>query len=588
MASARWQRDHALSWLCVLCAVVLWTCVPPPLRGGPTTGGPAPSAQPSAAASVTPLAPTTPAAAPGSHRFAVAAESEAAATTGLQVLERGGSAVDAAIAALVVSGVVQPVSSGLGGGGFALCWTAKTQRAAFLDFRETAPGGIRPKLYGRRTLADPSRGRWVGVPGEVAGIAALHERWGVLPLGELFRPGARIAREGFAVTDHMHRSLRWNRAWVTGSRAYGAIFAPLGTLLSSGERAQNPALATTLERLASEGPAAFYGGVIGRDVVDTARAAGSRIVLRDLDRYAVEPRPPLSLSWGEHQVFTAPPPSGGGLMVAQTLTMHGKEELTALDYGSGAYLHLLAETFRGAVADRIRAIGDPQFIKADLAHLTSSARMRARRARITLDATRPAAQLPLTDAGTTQIVVVDGAGNVALVASSIHSMFGARLVTAGGFPLNDQLAAFTSKRLEQRYRAGRQPNVARAGARPVASMTPTLVVRAGKPVLALGASGGSRIPASVTQALLAHLAFGRSAQQSVSDVRIQTPAMGGLRIEVEAPAAVVADLRARGEAVENRLPDYSAVQLVTLGERDGRRWLEAAADPRKGGRAIVR
>ncbi len=588
MVFARCSRDQALSWLCVLVALALWTCVPQPgptaLAAGPT----APQARPTAVAPVAPSATASPATGLEPHRFAVAAESDAAARTAMEVLEGGGSAVDATIAALLVSGVVQPVSSGLGGGGFALCWTAKTQQVTFLDFRETAPGGIRPKLYEARPLADSSRGRWVGVPGEVAGIAELHKRWGVLPLGELHRPAARIAREGFAVTPHMHRALRWNRAWVTRSRAFGAVFAPLGKLASRGVVVQNPALATTLERLASEGPTAFYRGVIGRDVVATARAAGSRIVLRDLRRYEVEQRAPVTLRWGEHQVYTVPPPSGGGLMVAQTLTMHGKDDLAALGYGSGAYLHLLAETFRGAVADRIRAIGDPMFIRTDVAKLTSVERMRSRRAGITLDGTRPPASLPLTDAGTSQIVTVDGEGNVALVASSVHSMFGAQLVTEGGFVLNDQLGAFTPKKLEQQYRAGRLPNVARAGARPVSSMTPTLVVVAGAPVLALGGSGGTRIPASVTQALLARLVFRRSAQQAVSDLRIQTPALGGLRIEAEAPAELVADLRSRGEAVESRLPDYSAVQLVVIGERDGTRWLEAASDPRKGGLAIVR
>jgi gamma-glutamyltranspeptidase/glutathione hydrolase len=518
----------------------------------------------------------------------VAAESPSAATVAMQILQRGGSAVDAAIAGMLAAGVAQPVSSGLGGGGFALCWSAKHQRASFLDFRETAPGGIRPQRYEMRPLANRSRGKWVGVPGEVAGIEALHQRWGVLPLGELFRPAAQLARQGFAVSHHLHRALRWNRSWVVRSSAYSPIFAPLGELSSHGDQRTNPGLAKTLERLASEGPRAFYEGAIGRDVVTTARAAGSRIVLRDLEGYQVLERPPLAVRWGEDLVYTAPPPSAGGLMVAQTLAMHGKADLSALGYGSGAYLHLLAETFRGAVADRIRVIGDPMFIKTDVGGLISAERMKARRAQIGLDTTRTAESFPLNESGTSQIVTVDEAGNVAVVTSSVNSMFGARLVTAGGFVLNDQLATFTTKRLEQRYRAGRQPNSPRAGARPVSSMTPTLVVRSAAPILALGGSGGTRIPASVTQALLARLAFGRSPQQCVSDLRIQTPATGGLRVEAEAEQALVADLRGRGEVVENRLPDYSAVQLVAIGDRQGVRLLEAASDPRKGGLAIVR
>jgi len=504
----------------------------------------------------------------------------------MAILDKGGSAADAAIAGILAAGVAQPVSSGLGGGGFALYWDAELKRMSMLDFREAAPIGILPVEHASRPPREKRRGVMVGVPGELAGLEEMQRRWGKLPRGELFRPAAQLAAEGFDISHHMHRALRWRGGWIKRSPVMGSVFAPLGKLMTRGQRAKNPALAKTLRRLASEGPKAFYEGAIARDIVKTARSAGSRMTRGDVKSYRAIAREPLHTRWEGLEVYSAAPPSAGGVLVIETLNMHSKLELTQHGYGSGAYLHLLAETFRGAIADRMRAIGDPAYIIMDTAALTSRWRMKRRRATISMTSTKRADSVPVVDSGTSQIIVVDRQGSVAAVASSLNHMFGARVATRAGFPLNNQLESFTMLRIQRRFRG--QPNRPKGGARPVSSITPTIVLRDGSPVLALGGSGGMRIATGVAQALLARLAFDRSAHQCVADPRIDTPPTGGLSIDKTAPATVVSDLRGRGELVDNERPNFSALQLVAIGERDGLRFIEAASDPRKGGVALVR
>jgi gamma-glutamyltranspeptidase/glutathione hydrolase len=523
------------------------------------------------------------------HRFAVAAESATAARVAREVLLRGGSAADAAIAGVLTSGVTHPVSSGLGGGGFAVVWDAKSRKISVLDFRETAPMGLKPGDYQKRDrLPENKRGVMFGVPGEVAGLSELHARFGRLAFGDDVRAAAEVAENGFPLSAHQARALRWVEPWVLRTPRF-SMFAPAGALLGAKETVKNPALAATLRRLAAEGKAAFYQGAIAADILETARSAGSRITARELEEYRVVERAPLHTAWEGYEVFTMPPESAGGVMMLETLHMHPRAELAALGAGSGAYLHLLAETFRGAVSDRVRAIGDPAFVRTDVGALVSPARMRARRARISLTATTPAERFTLEDSGTTHLVVVDEQGTVVSITSTVNNMFGSRLVTRGGFVLNDQLDDFTTQPLERRFgiRPGFGPNSPRGGARPASSMTPTIVLKDGAPVLALGGSGGLRIPTATTQVLLAGLVFGRRMADAVADPRIDTPPTGGLTLDVSASAAVIADLSQRGEVVEATKPNYSAVQAIGIGVKDGARFLDPGADPRKGGAAIV-
>jgi gamma-glutamyltranspeptidase/glutathione hydrolase len=430
-------------------------------------------------------------------------------------------------------------------------------------------------------------GIMTGVPGEVAGLTELHARWGKLAFADCVRGAIDAAKDGFPVSAHMARALKMNEKWVQKSPRYAPIFQPAGALLSVGATARNPALAATLGRIAAEGKAAFYDGAIAADVVETARAAGSRMGKDDLARYQVIERAPLKTEWEGYEVYTTPLPSAGGVLMLETLHMHAKADLVALGFGTGAYQHMLAETFRGAVADRAHKLGDPAFVNVDVGALTSRERMKARRARISPTSTTPAERFPVTDEGTSHIVAVDEEGNVASVTSTVNNMFGAKLVTKGGFPLNDELADFTFERLERIFGFRFGPNRPRGGARPVSSMTPTIVFRGNTPILTLGGSGGLRIATATTQVLLGHLVFGRRLGEAVADGRIETPPTGGLLVDPSTPPEVIKDLEARGEVVSSTMPNFSAIQAISIQTKDGARVIEAAADPRTGGQGAV-
>ncbi|MFO0762805.1 MAG: gamma-glutamyltransferase [Byssovorax sp.] len=561
--------------------------VSPPSASASAANGPRPTLVDVGPQDTTPF-PPPPAPPPKPHRFAVASENATASKIAMEVLARGGTAADAAVAGVLAVGVTQPVSSGIGGGGFALVWDAASKNITVLDFRETAPAGTRPNDFlEREKLTEKKRGVLVGVPGEIAGLTEIHKRWGKLPWSEVVRGPADAAESGFPLSAHLARALKWSEAWVLKTPRYG-LFAPSGALAQPKDLIKNPALAATLRRIGAEGKSAFYEGAIARDVIETAQAGGSKMTAAELKGYRLIERAALHTTWSGYDVWTMPPPSAGGMMMLETLAMHQKEDLTKLGYGTGAYTHLLAETFRGAVADRAHMMGDPAFVKVDVAALASPERMKARRARIRDDATTPAEKFPIKEAGTSHLVVVDEAGNVVSITSTVNNMFGAKLVTAGGFVLNDELDDFTPAAIEKRFGVKSPgPNSPRKGARPASSMTPTIVMQNGAPVFALGGSGGTRIATGTTQVLLARLAFDRSPADAVADPRIETPPAGGLLLDASAPKEVLEDLQKRGEVVDVTKPNFSAVQAIAIGQKDGVRQIWAGADPRKGGSALV-
>lgn len=579
----------ALSALALLVAAFPAGCgeavapVTPVTAAAPPRAAPLPEAAPSNTATIAPPP------APSPHRFAVASENATASRIAMDVLEKGGSAADAAVAGVLAVGVTQPVSSGLGGGGFAVIWDAAAKNITVLDFREVAPIGLHPDDFlEREKLPAKKRGAMFGVPGEVAGLTEIHRRWGKLPLADVVRGAADAADNGFPLSAHLARALKWNEAWVLKTPRYVGIFAPSGALAAPRATIKNPALAATLRRIAAEGKAAFYEGAIAKDILQTAASVGSKITPAELSRYRVVERAALHTAWEGYDVFTMPPPSAGGLLMLETLHMHRKADLASLGYASGAYHHLLAETFRGAIADRLHAIGDPAFVRVDIDALASPARMAERRAKIRMDATTPAEKFALSGSGTSHLVVVDDRGNVVSITSTVNNMFGCKAATAGGFVLNDELDDFTRDAISKRFgMSGKDPNAPHGGARPASSMTPTIVMQNGAAVFALGGSGGMRIPTSTTQVLLARLIFGRSPQDAVSDPRIETPPTGGLLLDATASPDEVIDLQKRGEVVDTTKPNFSAVQAIAVSQKNGVRTLEAGADPRKGGSAIV-
>jgi gamma-glutamyltranspeptidase/glutathione hydrolase len=522
-------------------------------------------------------------AAPKTGGFAVATENAMSTQAAADQLRSGGNAVDAAVAAALVAGVVNGTSSGLGGGGFALYWDATAKKSMVLDFRETAPQGVDVAAFEQRPFAYEQRAKATGVPGEAKGLFELHRRFGKRDWASVVQPAIDAASNGFVPSPHMAKALTSQGESLRKDPKIAELFFPGGSNQSPA-KVLNPGLAHVLQWLSQLGPAAIYDGPVAADIVATASRASGAVSYRDLQSYSTVDREPLHISWEGYEIYTMPTPSGGGLMLAQVLGMFSKAELQKWGIDSGAYIHHVGEAIRASFADRFRYLGDPAFQSMDIAGLLAPDKLKARRAAILPNQSRTLPQLIATENGTHHMVVSDKDGNVVSLTTTVNNAFGAKLMTQSGILLNDQLNDCSFQQDGAKFGIAASPNRPKPGARPVSSMTPTLVLKDGKPVLALGGSGGFRIGPNVTQAVLAHLVFGLPAKTIVQRPRFAVPIMGpSLLVEEKQPKWLFNDLKARGEQVDPLKDDYSAVQLITFGP--GKH--SAAADPRKAGLAIT-
>ena len=516
---------------------------------------------------------------------AVATDQAEATRAALDTLQRGGNAFDAAISAALALGVVSPAASGLGGGGFALVYVAKDHKIVAVDFREAAPRAS----SGDALVARKARGVSVGVPGEPAGLEWLSTHGAKKTLAEDAAPAVRLARDGFLVGRYLGVVLTALRP-LYESTPLATELLPGGSPLTFGMRWQRPALARSIERLGAEGKKPFYTGDLAAKIVTAVKAESGAMTPEDLTAYAVKERAPLSRAFGKRTVYTMPAPSAGGLMELETLAMWGADStspLHAMGFGSSAYLHMLAETMRGAIADRARISGDPDFetqVTASYVDALDDRQIAARRARIVADKTHPGTEFKTREDGTSHVLITDAEGNVVSLTTTVNSPFGARFVAGDtGIWLNDQLNDFALPEDVVGYGVvGLGPNVPHGGARPVSSMAPTIVLEDGVPTLALGGSGGRRIATAVTQAALARLVFGLDPAACVSSPRIFTNGVD-VFVDPEISEDVRAGLRARGESVKDEFILGSAVQMMTWDRSGTKVKILAASDPRKMG-----
>lgn len=516
---------------------------------------------------------------------AVATEHPLATRAALDVLAQGGDAADAAVAAALVAGVVSPTSSGLGGGGFALILVPGETVPHVIDFRETAPSALDPKALEQKPLPFEQRGLMIGVPGEARGLFEIVNRFGKRPFRELTRAAERHARTGYAVSPHMNRILSSRMAPdLKRDPGLARLFFPGGNAALVGKKIKNAALARTLTRLGAEGPNAIYDGAIGAEIVAGARAAASPITADDLRGYAARERTPLKVSWAGYDIFTMPPPSAGGLLVAQTLGMIPVETVRRMTPHGPAYQHLLAEAFRAAFIDRFRHAGDPDLVSVDTQALLAPQRLSRMRSRLALDRTHALPLLAQEEHGTHHLLVADRTGMVVSLTTTVNRPFGAKIALPdSGIVLNDELNDFTLAEDAATLGVKASPNAPRPNARPVSSMTPTIVLQAGRPVLALGGSGGMTISPNVTQLLVARLAFGQTPAELTRAARFHIPFRppNTLLVDPSTPAEHREELAYRGERVGNIDFDISAVQVLA---RTANGW-QGAADPRKFGSA---
>ncbi|HVW26285.1 MAG TPA: gamma-glutamyltransferase [Polyangiaceae bacterium] len=527
------------------------------------------------------------------RNYAVATENETVSRTALGVLEHGGNAVDAAVTACLTAGLASPTSSGMGGGAFALVWSGATHQVTALDFRETAPRGLDVGALERRANSGPGsfplpaaeRGKLVGTPGEVKGLYELHEKLGKLPWAQVVRPAIGVATNGFPASSHLANIVSFVGSKLTVDAPLSELFLPKGKAVVAGTRITNPRLAATLKRVAAEGPNALYQGAIASEMETAAASAGGALTTRDLAEYTAKTREPLHVSWEGYDVYTMGLPSGGGLMLAETLDVLSAEHLKALGFNSAAYGHWVGEAIRGALADRVRYASDPDVQPVDVPKLLSEKRMAMRKRAFTDDITHSLPAFTFLEHGTHHMVIADREGNIVSLTTTVNHPFGAMLTgPTSGIVLNDELDDFTQASTVAPLGIRESPNRPRPLARPVSSMTPTIVVKNGVPVLALGGSGGMTISPGVAQVLLARLVFNLPPDKAVAAPRFMFPTEGAtVSVDPSMPPDIRTDLEKRGEKVSEQKWMGYAVQAIAF---DGAKKIPAA-DPRKHGSAVA-
>ncbi len=528
------------------------------------------------------------AAAEGSH-LAVATDNAEATRAALAVMRGGGNAYDGAIAAALALGVASPSASGIGGGGFALVYVAHEHKVIALDFRETAPAHA-----GQDSLVvSGKRGTTIGVLGEPAGLEWLSTHGAHRTLAEDVEPARALAESGVVVGRHLADVLGFAQRFVAGTPLASELL-PNGQPLAYRSTWKRPALARTLARLGAEGSKPFYTGDIATKIVDAARDGGSVMDAADLAGYKVRERAPLTRVIGTRTISTMPAPSAGGLMLLETLLMYGADAtspLKSVGFGSSSHLHSMAEAMRGAIADRARLAGDPDLepsVNAAFEHALDPRQIEARRARIEPYKVHTAQEFKTREEGTSHLVIADNEGNVVTLTTTVNGPFGARIVAGDtGILLNNELDDFSGASDAAPFGvANGGPNRARASARPVSSMTPTIVLEGGEPIVALGGSGGRRIATEVTQATIARLVFGLDPGACVSAPRIYTNG-ANLSVDPEISEDVRAALRLRGETVEQEPFQGTGVQMIGWDRSGSVVRVLAASDPRKMGLAAA-
>jgi len=495
-----------------------------------------------------------------------------ASDAGVQVLKAGGNAVDAAVAVGFALAVVFPQAGNLGGGGFMLV-RMKTGETHFLDYRERAPAAASAGMYLNaqgNVVADLSTTGYkaIGVPGTVAGLIYAEKTYGRLTLAQVMAPAIRLASEGYILSEEEARNLAAakNLAMFPDSRR---IFQRDGNFLKPGDRFTQPQLARTLTRIAAD-PLSFYKGPMAAELAASIQKGGGLITTADLAAYQVKDRAPLTGNYRGCQILTAPPPSAGGIVLLEILNILSGYDLAKMGDRSPQQVHLIAEAFRRAYKDRADYLGDPDFVAVPIAQLASPAYAAAWRKSIQPIAPSPSATLirpagflppppvsPRTTAHesteTTHFSIVDAEGNAVSSTYTLNGLFGSGVTAAPlGFLLNNEMDDFTSAPgAPNMYGLIQSPaNAIAPGKRPLSNMTPTIVLKDGKPLLVLGSPGGSTIITTVANDIVSILDNGLNVQQAADAPRFHHQYLPDvLQVEKAFPLPVLDALKSSGYAV---------------------------------------
>jgi len=464
----------------------------------------------------------------------VVAQEQRAARIGIEILDRGGNAVDAAVAVGFALAVTYPRAGNIGGGGFMVIHLAKTGEDAAIDYRETAPAAATEKMFlDEKGEADPKKSRdsalSIGVPGTVAGLALAHEKYGSgkLTLAELIEPAITLARNGVEIVDDIADTLPLAQPRIARWQSSAPVFLNSdGTVLMPGQDLLQPDLAITLRAIASDGPKGFYEGPVAEKIVAAVRKAGGIMTLDDMKNYRAVLREPIRGTYRGYDIISMPPPSSGGVHLIEMLNILEGYDLAQLSREES--LHIIAEAMKRAYADRATFMGDPDAVKMPVAGLISKKYAAALRAQIGQRATpsteiRSGNPADFEGQNTTHFSVIDRDGNAVSNTYTLNFSYGLGLVAEGtGVLLNNELDDFTSKpgTANAYGLVGYNANLPGPNRRPLSSMTPTIFLKDGKPFLITGSPGGSRIISTVLQIIVNVIDFNLAVDQAVSAPRI--------------------------------------------------------------------
>ncbi|MDX1650505.1 MAG: gamma-glutamyltransferase, partial [Myxococcota bacterium] len=540
----------------------------------------------------------------------VSAAQPLATRAGVRMLERGGNAADAAVATAFALAVTDAHHSGLGGGGFLLI-RLPDGRAVALDARETAPAAAARSMYVEEGVAeDASRvgALAVATPGLLLGLATALERYGTLSLPQAMAPAIRLAEEGFAVGPRHAATVRfWQERLGLAERfpetARIHLPPPDEGPIEAGWVLRQPELARTLRRIAAEGPEVFYRGAVGRAIVDEVRRRGGILSMEDLASYRVRERAPIRGRYRGLEVLSFPPPSSGGIALVQMLNVLEGFDLAARGPRSSATIHVVAEAMKLAFADRAAWLGDTDFVDVPVERLVSEAYAAELRRRIDppwwrrapwtwhrdeVAITVEGSGIPADGGGTTHLSVADAEGGAVAITQTINLIFGSGITVPGtGIVLNDEMDDFSvAPDVPNAFGLvdTRGQNAVAPRKRPLSSMTPTVVLKDGRPFMVTGSPGGPRIITTTLLSILNVVDHGMDVMEAVSAPRWHHQWLPDrLLLEPQIPADVARALRERGHPVEISEREWSSAQSVVV-LPDGT--FSGASDPRSDGVAL--
>jgi gamma-glutamyltranspeptidase/glutathione hydrolase len=544
----------------------------------------------------------------------VATDEELASRAGIEILRKGGNAVDASVATAFALAVVEPAAGNIGGGGFMLVRMADG-RSSFLDYREVAPGRATRDMYIKPDgKLDPELSvigyKSVAVPGTVAGLELALKTYGTLKLTDVMAPAIRLAESGYPVSAKLASEFQEERKHLQKFSVSGRIFLKNGEMFKPGETLRQPELAATLKRIAKNGAAEFYRGETARMMVQDIAALGGLITLDDLAQYKPKAREVVrakyALDGHSWEVISSPPPSSGGVAMIEALNM--LQDVPLKGWDDLRSVHMVSETMRRVFADRAAYLADPDFSKVpvdglisgcyakervstiDPRHASSSASIHAGEAHVCGEQASHAApvEIGLHDGPhTTHFSVVDAAGNAVASTTTLNNSYGSHVTCSAGFLLNDEMDDFTTQPGVPNALFGliqSEANAIAPGHRPLSSMTPTILLRDGKLSFVTGSPGGPTIISAVLLTVINWMRLGMDAQAAINAPRFHHQWMPDrVFMEQQFPASLEQGLNAMGHATKRR-GHIGLVNAIGIDSQTGERL--GAADPRDEGSAV--